>query len=155
MTTKRDNGPTGAASKAGQRPPGGLAVPAGEAGLSGREGISVGAVGNDAATTCGLCGASFGAVGRQVWCSDACRQAAWRRRRAAPRAALPARSDTVYECPSCETRLLGVQRCEECNVFARRLGPGGPCPSCGDLVVVADLVSDDAFLPAPTRGRRS
>ena len=53
---------------------------------------------NDTATTvCGQCGASFTAVGRRRWCSDACRQSAWRRRRAAPRPTQPAKIDTVYE----------------------------------------------------------
>ena len=60
-----------------------------------------------------------------AWYS-ACRQAAWRRRRAAPRPAQPAKIDTVYECPQCQTRYLGVQRCEDCNTWCRRLGAGGP-----------------------------
>jgi hypothetical protein len=30
----------------------------------------------------------------------------------------------------CDARLLGVQRCEDCNTWARRIGPGGPCPHC-------------------------
>lgn len=108
---------------------------------------------NDAATTvCGQCGAGFIAVGRRRWCSDACRQSAWRRRRAAPRPTQPAKIDTVYECPQCQTRYLGIQRCDDCNTWCRRLGPGGPCPHCDDLVAVSDLVTDNQVgLTAPAR----
>jgi transcription elongation factor Elf1 len=64
---------------------------------------------NDAVTiVCGQCGAGFTAVGRRRWCSDACRQSAWRRRRAAPRPTQPAKIDTVYECPHCETPISGL-----------------------------------------------
>ncbi len=101
---------------------------------------------NDTATTqCGQCGASFTAVGRRRWCSDACRQSAWRRRQAAPRPTQPAKIDTVYECPQCQTRYLGTQRCEDCNTWCRRLGPGGSCPHCDDFVAVSDLVTDTQF----------
>ena len=76
---------------------------------------------NDTETTvCGQCGAGFTAVGRRRWCSDACRQSAWRRRRAAPRPTQPAKIDTVYECPQCQTRYLGTQRCEDCNTWSAR-----------------------------------
>jgi len=108
------------------------------------------AVRNDTATTlCGQCGTSFAAVGRQQWCSDACRQAAWRRRQAAPRPTLPARTDTIYECPHCENRYLGEQRCEECNSWCRRLGPGGTCPHCDELVAVSDLIADNQYSATP------
>ena len=101
---------------------------------------------NDTETTvCGQCGAGFTAVGRRRWCSDACRQSAWRRRRAAPRPTQPAKIDTVYECPQCQTRYLGTQRCEDCNTWCRRFGPGGPCPHCDDFVAVSDLVTDNQF----------
>jgi hypothetical protein len=50
------------------------------------------------------------------------------------------RAATVYECPTCETRFLGVQRCADCGVFCRRVGPGGPCPHCDEPVALADLL---------------
>ena len=101
---------------------------------------------NDTATTvCRQCGTGFDPVGRQQWCSDACRQAAWRRRRAAPRATLPAKVETIYECPECETRYLGTQRCDDCNTWCRRLGSGGPCPHCDDLVAISDLIADNQY----------
>jgi hypothetical protein len=102
-----------------------------------------------AATLCAQCGGSFTPVGRRRWCSDACRQSAWRRRRAAPRPTQPAKIDTVYECPQCQTRYLGTQRCEDCNTWCRRLGPGGPCPHCDDIVAVQDLVADNQYNALP------
>ena len=47
---------------------------------------------------------------------------------------------TVYECPICEARFLGEQRCPDCHVFCRRLGPGGSCPHCDDPVTLTDLL---------------
>jgi len=96
---------------------------------------------------CPACGQLFTRVGRRRWCSDACRQAAWRRRRSALAAAAdlpalprPAREHTVYECPDCQARYLGWQRCDDCGVFCRRVGPGGECPACGEAVAVSDLL---------------
>ena len=105
---------------------------------------------NDTATTaCGQCGTRFTPAGRQQWCTDACRQAAWRRRHTAPRPVLPAKVDTIYQCPHCDTRDLGQQRCPDCNTWCRRLGPGGPCPHCDDLVAITDLITTDQHLPSP------
>jgi len=44
----------------------------------------------------------------------------------------------VYECPGCEERLV-ERRCPDCNVFCRRLGVGGCCPGCGEIVVAGEL----------------
>ncbi len=82
--------------------------------------------------------------GRRRYCSDACRQAAHRRRQRAP--VLPAtrsspRTTNVYECPSCTTRFVGVQRCDDCGIFCTRVGPGGPCPHCEEPVAIADLLA--------------
>ena len=84
--------------------------------------------------------------GRKKVCSPACRQIAYRRRRAAIALQQPVlpphrprRDGTVYQCPSCEARYLGNQRCSECGVFCRRVGAGGLCPECGEPVTVADL----------------
>lgn len=102
---------------------------------------------NDGVTiACPVCGDPFRPVGRRRFCSDACRQAAWRQRQPTPHPPLPiraprsARAATVYECPSCGVRFLGEQRCAECGVFCRRVGPGGPCPHCDEPVAVADLM---------------
>lgn len=44
----------------------------------------------------------------------------------------------VYKCPGSGERLL-ERRCAECNVFCRRLGPGGRCPACGEVVLVEEI----------------
>lgn len=92
---------------------------------------------------CPVCERPFVRVGRQRVCSAACRQAAWRRRHSTPAPSIPRRvprAATVYECPSCDTRYLGDQRCPDCGIFCRKVGPGGPCPHCDELVVLADLL---------------
>ena len=104
---------------------------------------------DDAGTTrptedrCLICGQPFIAVGRQAYCSTPCRKRAFRRRQAAPRPAPPPRArrrdHTVYECPDCGQRQLGVQRCSECGMFGRAAGLGGTCPHCDEPVTLADL----------------
>jgi len=106
---------------------------------------------DDTATTgCPVCGLTFEPEGRQRFCSTGCRQTAWRRRLHAPAQPIVARSDTVYACPSCEARYLGQQRCDDCNTWCRRVGPGGLCPCCDEPVAVADLLTPDQLAqPAP------
>jgi transposase-like protein len=81
---------------------------------------------------------------------DACRQAAYRDRRAAsrptaaPLPALPPRtsrtSTGVYECPGCGQRLAAERRCPDCQLFARRIGDGGSCTGCGEVLTVTELL---------------
>ena len=103
---------------------------------------------NDGETTaCARCGQRFRPLGRRRFCSAARRQAAWRRRHPAPPPPLPTtapRVRTIYECPECQARLLGEQRCPDCRRFCRRIGPGGPCPHCDESVALADLIATDA-----------
>jgi hypothetical protein len=47
---------------------------------------------------------------------------------------------TVYECTTCETRLLGERRCPDCHRFARAIGLGATCPDCDTILVLADLL---------------
>ena len=101
---------------------------------------------NDGVTiVCLVCGQHFAPSGRRQYCSDACRQAGHRRRHQDAAAAPPVtstrsrREATVYECPECEARLLGEQYCHDCLTFARRLGPGGLSPCCGEAVLLAEL----------------
>ena len=99
---------------------------------------------------CPVCQATITSA-RARYCSDACKQRAYRLRQTngpvdldALTANLPSRqalvARTVYACPTCETRLLGEQRCPDCHVFCRRLGPGGLCPHCDDPVTLAELL---------------
>ena len=97
----------------------------------------------DVTMRCLTCGATFTASGRRRYCSDACRQAAWRQRQPTlTQSAKPAqRADTVYQCPHCDARYLNEQRCSDCNTFCHRLGPGAPCPHCDEPVTIADLTT--------------
>ena len=101
---------------------------------------------NEGIPTCQRCGRSFVPIGRQLWCSAACRVAAWRQRHApkGPVAPLPPRGQrrtvTVYVCDDCDTRALGEQLCSNCNRFMRAAGVGGLCPCCEEPVAVAELV---------------
>jgi hypothetical protein len=107
---------------------------------------------DDTATTlCGMCGGVFTPQGRQRYCSTTCRQHAWRRRQQAPTAPVPAKPTTVYECDSCGERALGEQYCDQCRTFRRRVGPGGPCPHCDELVALQDIISEDQLGPARRR----
>jgi len=102
----------------------------------------------DQQRVCGACGRNFPARGRKAYCSDGCRQRGFRlRQRPADElhlgfaSRLP-KTAIVYQCPECDARFLGQQRCDECGVFGRRLGPGGPCPHCDEMVAITDLLAE-------------
>jgi hypothetical protein len=92
---------------------------------------------------------------RARYCSDACKQRAYRLRRLEPTAAASAAlaaelkrrgeviAHTLYECPECGERLLGERRCSDCNRFCRALGLGGPCPHCDQPVSIAELLGQE------------
>ena len=99
---------------------------------------------------CPLCTAALPSS-RARYCSAACRQAAYRRRQHAPAVqadALTAQlrrlgqlvAQTVYECSGCGQRSLGARRCDECRLFCRKLGLGGACPGCDELILIAELL---------------
>lgn len=96
--------------------------------------------------TCPACGSTFARAGRRIWCSDACKQAAWRRRHppaAAPQLPPPRhrRETTVYECGQCGQRQTGGQWCEDCNQPCQRIGPGGlPRMLLTEPIAIADLI---------------
>jgi len=113
---------------------------------------------DDAVTTsgCPICGRHYVPVGRQRYCSPPCRTAAWRRRTSAPRVpTVPSRAEVVYQCPDCEALLLGTQRCEDCNTWARRLGPGGLCPHCAEPVTIFDLIAPEQFASPALPSRKA
>ncbi len=95
---------------------------------------------------CPSCQHPFVPHGRRRFCSDACRAAAYRRRRDAHPApivvpaARPRRPITVYECDGCGERSLGEQRCDDCGTFMRRIGLGGACPNCDEPLAIDDLI---------------
>jgi DNA-directed RNA polymerase subunit RPC12/RpoP len=96
---------------------------------------------------CAGCGQTFIPAGRALHCSAACRKRVFRARHRAPTTVdlagappqRPRREHTVYECPDCGDRQLGVQRCGDCGRFGRTVGLGGACPGCGEPVTVGDL----------------
>jgi hypothetical protein len=100
-------------------------------------------------TTCPVCQAHFSPIGRRRFCSDACRALAYRRRRDARQpsvivpGARPRKPITVYECANCGERALGLQRCEACGIFMRRVGIGGCCPSCDEPIALSELVGEE------------
>ena len=114
-------------------------------------------VGAGTATRCPACGKSFQRLGRQRFCSTGCRQSAWRTGRAAPVEPVVAKSGTVYSCPACTARYMGEQRCDACNLWCRRLGPGAPCPCCDEPISITDLLGPEQFAKnaatKPTRRR--
>jgi hypothetical protein len=64
-----------------------------------------------------------------------------RARELSPDNLVPAgRNHVVFECPECETRYLGEQRCEACNKFCRRVGLGGTCCGCNDIITIEELL---------------
>lgn len=102
-------------------------------------------------TTCPVCRRRFSPTGRQTYCASACRKTAYRRRHQQPIAAItipparPRRDVTIYECPTCQQRLIAEQRCPNCAIFARRVGLGGPCPHCDEPVTINDLLDPTAI----------
>jgi len=94
---------------------------------------------------CAWCGTKFTPSGRRRFHTDACRQAAYRARHRNGNPVRdpgrPAADRTVYECSECQQRYLGQRRCPDCNLFCRRIGPGGTCPHCDQPVAHLDLDS--------------
>jgi hypothetical protein len=115
---------------------------------------SVTILGSTRSARCSMCGLLFAARGRQLWCSAACRQKAFRRRSQLLLPTPPAmlrrvgqgRATTVYACPQCESRAVGTQRCDDCNCFGVRVGVGGLCPHCEEPVALVDLLPELAPL---------
>jgi hypothetical protein len=108
---------------------------------------------DDSVTTCPTCHQALGVVvGRQRYCSAACRQRAYRSRhphhgngaaRVVSGAVIDATKATaatvVSQCPECDERSLGVQRCTDCNTFTTRIGAGGTCPCCDEIITLDEL----------------
>jgi hypothetical protein len=105
--------------------------------------------------TCPMCERTVPVQGRGTYCGPACRQRAFRlRRRQANRpthVTLTNRlrreqlliAQTVYECPSCSERFVGDRRCGECNRMCRKVGLGGECSACSEILTIADLLGLD------------
>jgi hypothetical protein len=100
---------------------------------------------------CPVCQGAFTPVGRRKFCSDACKAAAYRRRRDAARPAIslpksqPRRPITIYECDNCGYRALAEQRCPDCSTFMRKIGLGGECPHCFEPVAITELLAQEVI----------
>jgi hypothetical protein len=89
---------------------------------------------------------------RAHYCSDACKQRAYRLRHhgaavvdLAPLRRLLQRqralvAHTIYACPSCDGRVVGERRCPDCQLFCRQLGFGGRCPDCETPILLTELL---------------
>lgn len=109
---------------------------------------------------CPACGERLPAGRARRFCSPACRQAAYRRRhQPEPPHEVPlprsrSRLDgTIYQCPDCETRYLAEQWCPDCSRPCHRLGAGGVCPCCEEMITVEELTEDSPSqrLPVATK----
>jgi hypothetical protein len=110
---------------------------------------------------CLVCGVAL-STPQQRYCTRACQQRAYRLRHQQPvrlgpqplRAELRRQQNllqhTVYECPACETRAVGDQRCADCNTFTRRIGLGGSCPECDAVILLTDLIKRETISPSTT-----
>lgn len=104
------------------------------------------------ARACPVCAGSLPST-RARYCSEACKQRAYRLRQgdttatdAVAQAVELKRlrtlmAHTIYECPVCGERALGVQRCPDCHRFGRALGLGGACPHCDEPILSAELLT--------------
>jgi hypothetical protein len=105
--------------------------------------------------TCPMCGRGFPSEGRGLYCGPTCRQRAYRpRHHQAKRPTQTHLADTlrrerrliaqtVYECPSCHERFLGQRRCGDCNLMCRKVGLGGECSGCAEILTITDLLGAD------------
>jgi hypothetical protein len=50
---------------------------------------------------------------------------------------------TVYMCSRCEERYLGERRCPTCNLMCRKVGLGGQCLGCDEILTISELVGFD------------
>ena len=95
---------------------------------------------------------------RARFCSATCRQRAFRLRHADRSLPDAARlrdalrrqrtliAHTVYACPSCDERFVGLRRCPDCQLFTRALGLGGLCPECETPILLPDLLGEEVLL---------
>jgi predicted RNA-binding Zn-ribbon protein involved in translation (DUF1610 family) len=51
---------------------------------------------------------------------------------------------TVYACPDCGEQFVGQRRCDDCGVFCRALGLGGACPDCDAVILLRNLLFEEA-----------
>ena len=55
-------------------------------------------------------------------------------------AVYPERALEIYLAKAGGGERQTTRRCEDCNLFTRRLGPGGECQHCGEPVPASELL---------------
>ena len=121
-----------------------------------RYGSCYGSTPTDNTRCCPVCAMALPSA-RARYCSDACKQRAYRRRQINAAALDPAGPVTavrrladqaalmIYECPTCDARYLGERRCPDCHRFCRKLGPGGACPHCDEPILLTELPGNEVL----------
>jgi ribosomal protein L32 len=111
------------------------------------------------ARACPVCGGTPPSS-RSVYCKPACKQLAYRlrhqplanvdpvilRKQLQRKRLLVAH--TIYECSSCGERFLGERRCPDCHLYGRSVGLAGSCPDCETIILLADLLGQEAVAPS-------
>jgi len=93
----------------------------------------VNSVRNDTETmACAVCGTAFRRSGRRLHCSQACRQAAWRRRSQAPREPIVAKVDT-----STSARCVRSGSSASSTARSATASPAGSAPAAPVLAVMS------------------
>jgi len=60
------------------------------------------------------------------------------------------KAPSTNDSPECETRYLAEQRCHDCSRPCQRLGAGGICPYCEEMIIIEELTEDTgASSPLP------
>jgi ribosomal protein L32 len=114
-----------------------------------RDGLRDGSVPTPGLDCCPICERPLPSP-RARYCTDACRQRAFRLRHQ-PVASVDVgkfRQDlqrrqtlvahTLYECSSCGERRLGERRCADCGLFSHALGLAGICPGCDEPILLTE-----------------
>lgn len=101
------------------------------------------------AACCAACSGPLPIGRARRYCSQACRQEGYRRRHQPARTpvSLPARRSrldgTIYQCSDCDQRYLSEQWCPDCNRPCQRLGAGGTCPCCEEIILLTDILEQE------------
>jgi ribosomal protein L32 len=108
--------------------------------------------------SCPVCGGTTPSS-RSIYCKPACKQLAYRLRHQPLATVDPVIlreqlqrqrllvAHTVYQCSSCGERFLGERRCPDCHLYGRSVGLGGTCPDCETIILLADLLGQEAVAP--------
>ena len=98
---------------------------------------------------CLRCGRPITPAGKRRYCTDACKAAAYRRRKQATTTPVivpptrPRKPVTVYECDTAAPASSATSAARSAEAFMRRVGIGGHCPHCDEPVAITDLLDEE------------